>query len=263
MSVSSYEGGGRHIHLGLIMTNAEYCTVTIDVFLPPEKPRPAATIVMGMMTVQIADTAWLHTAVTRIYRTYHNVDQAFKKMIIDAFEDPYLNALSDEIIGYTNCTSLQLLSHLLMYYATIAPVEQTQNYEHLNTPYDPNTPIKNLFQKIQDAQAFAAAGGQPYGDVMIVNFAFTLVFNTWLFPDDCRAWQARTIADKTWMQFKIDFAAAHQEFRLTNQTAQQSGFDSANMMIEQGCGEAMQGTVNAIAQCAPATATSSDRIVEP
>jgi hypothetical protein len=42
------------------------------------------------------------------------------------------------------------------------------------------------------------------------------------------------IAGKTWAQFKLDFATAHHDFRLTNQTAQQSGFHSANMMIEQG-----------------------------
>jgi hypothetical protein len=34
-SVSSYEGGGRDGHIGLIMTNAEYFAVAIDVFLPP------------------------------------------------------------------------------------------------------------------------------------------------------------------------------------------------------------------------------------
>jgi hypothetical protein len=78
-----------------------------------------------------------------------------------------------------------------------------------------------------------------------------------LFPDDCGTWQAGSIADKTWTQFKIDFAAAHQEFSLTNQTAQQSGLHSATMMIEQGRGEAMQGTVDMISQLA--TATASDR----
>jgi hypothetical protein len=137
---------------------------------------------------------------------------------------------SDEIVGYANCTSLQFLSHFLTYYAIIAPTEITQNYEHLNTPYDPNQPIKNLFQKIQDDPAFAVTGGQPYEDVMIVNVSFTLVFNTGLFPDACRIWQSRPVADKTWMQFKIDFAVAHWEFRLMNQTAQQSGFHSANIL---------------------------------
>jgi hypothetical protein len=64
-------------------------------------------------------------------------------------------------------------------------------------------------------------------------------------------------AGKTRAQFKIDFATAQREFRLTNQTAQQSGFHSANMMIEQGRDDSMQNTVDAIAQLA--TATASDR----
>jgi hypothetical protein len=127
MIVSSYEGGGKHGHLGIIMTNAEHLAVANDVFLPPENPGPAATIVAEMTGVHIAEMGWLHTAETSIYRTYHNVDQAFKKMIIVAFEDQYLNALSDEIVGYANCTSLQLLTHLLTYYTMIAPTELTQN----------------------------------------------------------------------------------------------------------------------------------------
>jgi hypothetical protein len=160
-------------------------------------------------------------------------------------------------MGYANCMSLQLLTHLLTYYTTIAPTELTHNYERINTPYDPNLLIETLFQQIQDAQAFAVTGGQPYGAAMIVNVAYTLGFYTGLFPDACRAWQSRAIAGKTWAQFKIDYATAHREFWLTNQTAQQSGFHSANMMIEQGRDESMQDTVDEIAQLA--TATASDR----
>jgi hypothetical protein len=32
----------------------------------------------------------------------------------------------------------------------IEPTEVTQNYERLNTPYDPYQPIGMLFQQIQD-----------------------------------------------------------------------------------------------------------------
>jgi hypothetical protein len=178
-----------------------------------------------------------------------------KKLIIESLDDAYINALSDEIVGYANCTSLHLLTHLLTYYDMTAPTELAQNYKRLNTPHDPNQPIKTLFQQIQDAQAFAVAGGQPYGAAVIVNVAYTLVFNTGFFPDACRAWQSRVIAGKMWAQFKLDFATAHHEFRLTNQTAQQSGFHSANMMIEQRRDETMQDTVDAIAQLATATAS--------
>jgi hypothetical protein len=257
MSVASYEGGGRHGHLGIIMTNEEYFAVAVDVFPVLNNPGPSAAVMAGMTTAVIAETTRLHKEATQVYRNYHNVDQAIKKLSIEAFYDVYLNALSDKIVDYTNFTSLQLLAHRLTYYAIIAPTELTQNYERLNAPYDPNQPIETIFQQVQDARAFAVVGGQPYGAAMIVNVAYTLVFNTGLFPDACRVWQSRAIAGKTWAQFKIDFATAHREFHLANQTAQQSGFHSANMMIEQGREETMQGTVDAIAQLA--TSTASDR----
>jgi hypothetical protein len=151
----------------------------------PNNPRPLAAVVAGMTAAVIAETTRLHREATQVYRTYHNVDQAVKKLIIESFDDAYLNALSDEIVGYANCKSLQLLTHLLTYCAMIAPTELTHNYERLNTPYDPNQPIETLFQQIQDARAFAVAGGQPYGAAMIVNVAYTLIFNMGLFSDAC------------------------------------------------------------------------------
>jgi hypothetical protein len=72
---------------GIITTDAEYFAVANDGFLPPENPGLAAKIVTGMMGIHIAEMGRLHTTVTYIYRTYNNVDQAFKKMLIDAFED--------------------------------------------------------------------------------------------------------------------------------------------------------------------------------
>jgi hypothetical protein len=104
------------------------------------------------------------------------------------------------------------------------------------------------------------AGGQPYGAAMIVNVAYTLVLNTGLFTEACRAWQSRAIAGKTLAQFKLDFATAHREFRLTNQTVHQSCFHSANMMVEQGREETMQDTVDAFAQLATATASDSGTV---
>jgi hypothetical protein len=143
------------------MTNAEYFTIAVDVFPVTNNPGPSAAVVEGMTAVVISETTGLHGEATQVYRTYHNVDQAITKLIIESFNDAYLNALSDETVGYTNCTSLQLLTHLLTYYAMIAPTELTQNYERLNTLYDPNQPIETLFQQIQDARAFVVAGGQP------------------------------------------------------------------------------------------------------
>jgi hypothetical protein len=62
---------------------------------------------------------------------------------------------------------------------------------------------------------------------------------------------------KKWSNFKMHFAAAHREFRLMNHNAQQSGFHSANIMIEH---HHYQGTADAIAQLAVATASDRDTV---
>jgi hypothetical protein len=82
--------------------------------------------------------------------------------------------------------SIQFISLILTYYAMITPTDLTQNCERLNAPYDPNQPIEILLKHIQDAREFGVAGGQTYGDSMLVNVSFTLVFNTVMFLDDCR-----------------------------------------------------------------------------
>jgi hypothetical protein len=174
------------------MTNEEYFAIAADVFPVPNNPGLSAAVGAGMMAAVIAETTRLQREATQVHRTYHSVDQAINKLIIKYFYDAYLNALSDAA-----CTSLQLLTHLLTYYTMIAPTELTKSYERLSTLYNPNQPIETLFQQIQDARAFAVAGGQSYGNAMIVNVAYMLIFNTnRIFPDDCWEWQSRAIAGK-------------------------------------------------------------------
>jgi hypothetical protein len=89
------------------MTNEEYFAIAADVFPVPDNPGASPEVVVGMTR--------LHREATQVYRTYHNVDQAIKKLILEAFDDAYLNALSNEVVGYANCTSLDLLTHLLTF----------------------------------------------------------------------------------------------------------------------------------------------------
>jgi hypothetical protein len=151
MGVSLYEGRIRHGHLGLIMMNDEYFALATDAFTTTENPGATPAHPDNATSARIAEANRAHMEAIRVYWTYNNVDQAFKKLIIDTFEDQLLNALSNKVVGYTNRTSLDLLTHLITYYVVIAPTELTHNYERLNTPYDPNQPIESLFQKIQDA----------------------------------------------------------------------------------------------------------------
>jgi hypothetical protein len=69
MSITSYEGGGRHGHLGIIMTNEEDFTEAVDVFPVPNNPRPPSTVVAGMPAAVIPETTRLHKEATQVYRT--------------------------------------------------------------------------------------------------------------------------------------------------------------------------------------------------
>jgi hypothetical protein len=55
MSVSSYVGGGRHGHLGIILTNEEYFGIAADIFPVPENPGASPEVVVGMTASVIAE----------------------------------------------------------------------------------------------------------------------------------------------------------------------------------------------------------------
>jgi hypothetical protein len=54
MSVASYEGGGCHGHLGIIMTHEEYLAIAFGVLPVPANPGPSAVVVAGMTAGVIA-----------------------------------------------------------------------------------------------------------------------------------------------------------------------------------------------------------------
>jgi hypothetical protein len=89
MSVSSYVGGGRHGHLGIIMTNEKYFAIAPDVFPLPDNLGASPEVVACTTAAVIAELTRLHREATQVYRTYPNVDQAIKKLIIEAFDDAY------------------------------------------------------------------------------------------------------------------------------------------------------------------------------
>jgi hypothetical protein len=129
MSVLLYEGGGWHGHIDLIMTDGEYFALAMDVFTAPENPGATPVHANNATAAQITEANQAHKETRRVYRTYNSVDQVFKKLIIYAYEDQFINVLSDKVAGYTNRTSLDLLTHLLIPYAVIALAELTHSYE--------------------------------------------------------------------------------------------------------------------------------------
>ena len=72
----------------------------------------------------------------------------------------------------------------------------------------------------------ADAGNQPFSPTQVVNTAYTLVFNTGLYFDECKDWDKKDPADKTWTDFKKHFLQAQRTLRLQQQTSQHAGYHS-------------------------------------
>jgi hypothetical protein len=97
----------------------------------------------------------------------------------------------------------------------------------MNAPWDPNTPFETLIEQLEDAMEIVDAAGQAYTDAQVLTLAYTLVYNTGLYFDECKEWKAKPAADKTWDLFKNFFLQAQSELRQQQQaTSACSGFSA-------------------------------------
>jgi hypothetical protein len=200
---------------------------------------------------------------TIIFREYNATDNALKQQIIGCINRIYLRTLSHPVTGFANITTrLMLQEHLYCSYGRINPAALLANDSTMKTAYAPDQLIEAFIDQIEDCVAFADAGLAPYTVPQIISTAYTLMFNTSMFPDACCVWQRRALIDHTWANFKLDFIEAHQEYRNCQATLTQAGYHSAHSALEieqaNAAFKAIQ-TKTALALANLATATAPDR----
>jgi hypothetical protein len=150
----------------------------------------------------------MHAECRRIYKHRINVDQALKKLTVEAYDNMYTSQLEDYLLQYANRSALEIIMHLKQTHGFINPTQLTENYKKMTAPINFQDPIETLFKQIEDGVRYANAGAQPYTEAQYVNIAFLLILNTGAIPDACRDWQRRTLMNQTWADFFSEFARA-------------------------------------------------------
>jgi hypothetical protein len=179
-----------------------------------------------------------------------------KKQIISVFEPMYLEILNDNMVGYANISSRDMLDHLFETYGNITSVDLEINFEHMRQAWDPQHPVETLFKQIQDCADYLEAGGVPIGPSQQINVGYAKIFATGHFMSSCRRWNEKPAADKIWTHFKSHFAAAqHQHKQKQGETAANAGYHSANAAMTQTEDQMTEATIGALANLATATAT--------
>lgn len=71
---------------------------------------------------------------------------------------------------------------------------------------------------------YAEAGHQPFTSNQILNCAYTIVFITSLYFDECKEWTSKPLVDKSWANFKSFVLKAQNDLQMQQQTSCQVGF---------------------------------------
>jgi hypothetical protein len=131
-------GGGALGHLGIILSIATYATVApAHPWENPEPPGGAPNeMVGGTAAALLAERRHWEEAVV-IFRTCTIVEQELKKQIITEFEPMYLEILNNDMVGFSNTTSRDILEHLFLSYGSITAVDLEHNWENIPKTWDP------------------------------------------------------------------------------------------------------------------------------
>jgi hypothetical protein len=173
----------------------------------------------------------------------------------------YIEILNDDLVGFANTTSRDMLDHLFLSYGSITYEDIEQNFENMRKSWDPQQPVETLFKQIQDCVDFAEAGGVTIGAAQKLSSDYSKIFKSGKFNSACCRWDEKIEADKTWNNFKIHFAAAYRQHRQM-QGEIVGAQDYANAAVAQPENDLAEQALGAFANLATVTAVDQGVVAQ-
>jgi hypothetical protein len=195
-SLTTALGGGAHGHIGLIMTDNLYTTLTATPYVTPIDPGVIPLIPNGATTVKRENLRIDHKEVRRIFDNHTNMDDALKAQIIDTIDDPYICEIRNKYIGYLGITTGDLLDHLLDRYSNITATDLEANKTQMNEPLDSTQAIDMFFKRINDCIQYAVDGRVPYTAEQILQTAYNSISTSGYYNNACKIWSKKPVAEK-------------------------------------------------------------------
>ena len=262
--VQSDLGNGKHGILFLTVSPAVYNTFSATAFIPPVNPGTTAIITAGATAVVIANERQSFTDTTALFKKHNFANKSLKQILLGNIDKMFVRSLQTKYIGYLNVSTRNILEHLYSKYARILAAKLKNNNVALKKAYDPNQPIKILFDQVENALNYAAARNNPFSPDQVVATAFQLFFTTSMFLDDCKTWKHKPDANTNLTNFKTYFSLAHRKFHETRTTTASGAFAAANLANSlssyQPNASYQKYTVDAITNLASSTAHDRESV---
>jgi hypothetical protein len=245
-------------HLALVVSPTDFAAANSTIpFVVPTDPglapvNPATATATGVTTrarssesesavpdaaPRTADLAFTGPEALRAFKeakqtfnTYNQAKTALRNLIINSVHDTYICALKQKLTRYRTLEPLTILNHLWTTYGAIDAADNTANEARMKTPWNPPTPIEELFNQLEEGQLYAASGGEIIDDTQLMRWAYDNIDNTGLFSSDQAKWRKQPNTDKTWSKFKIYFIQCEHD-RSKHSTKAETKY-SANQVSE-------------------------------
>ena len=209
-SVTSDLGGGANGHLGLVLTPAEYTTVSATAYNRPVHPGPLV-IAPGTAQHEATRLRTDHKEAIRLFRETIDVEKALIKQIVAAVEPKYLKNLRDANSNAINVPVHAVLTHLFNRYGevnadTLMDIEDKTKVMEYNLV----DPLIVVFNEIEELSRLGTAADNPFSDKQLVQISLKIIKNTNDFENAINAWYERPALEHTWANFKTHFDEARE-----------------------------------------------------
>ena len=215
-SVASNLGGGANGHLGLVLTDVEYLTVSPTAYIRPAHPGPLVIPAGPPAIPQYlrAEMREDHKEAVRVFREADNVEKALKKQFAEAMPELYLKRFRNRLTNTLTDSIPDILNYLVQTYGDISDTELSETETNLKDKlFDITQPIIVMYNEIQDLQDLAIAATNAYSDKQLVAIGIQLIKNMNDFEKGLTDWYARPSVDHTFINFKTHFEQAYLSLR--------------------------------------------------
>ena len=226
-AVTSPRGGGRHGHMAMLLSEADYVARTGVAFIIPVHPGPAPLPPVNATAAQIAETLRVYNEAIADDDKYTRLSAALTAQILTAVNASFLSALEDPDFGFSDVTPFAMLTHLHTEYGTMTPEELETNRAALSEAWNFDEPIEDLWAKLANIQRVATLGNVPIPDITVITLTLNMIEKTGLLATTTEKFRLRPVTEWTLPLFKAEFKLGNQE-RLRKLTAGSAGFHGAH-----------------------------------
>lgn len=148
--------------------------------------------------------------------------------LLRAVVTKYLDKLEDPILGFGLVSAKEILAFLFKTYGKIGPADLDTNIKVMESDWDANESIAEIWTRVKNCRNFATAGNRPIGDSELMHKLLAVFDKTGLFGPMCTKYGEMDPDQWEWATFKSDFDGADKH-RCKKLTAKAAGFNTANM----------------------------------